>query len=390
MAAAVALAALAGVLAMFAALACLWGLPIHVSATGIRAIEQRKALADVFKVALGLAAGLGAVVALALNYRRHRIEESQSHRDDDRLFTEHFRSATEQLGHVEPAVRLAGVHALSRLADDWPEQRQTCIDVLCAYVRLPIAADAEMTHEAGGAPARNSQTITPRAEREVRQTIVRLIADHLRDEATWRGLDFDFTGAVFDGAFSFAGATFSGSQVSFQEATFVGPDFDFDRVVFAQPPVNFRRATFLGDVRFRDATFSSLMDFAEATFAAGTVNFADATFCGDISFDWSTFSGGIVGFGATFLRGHVSFFSATFSGTDVRFLGAEFVGADVSFRCARFAGGQVSFGQTKVGDLTLEGARFVAGTVDFSNAADWTVPPTFDGWDALPAGVSLP
>jgi hypothetical protein len=29
------------------------------------------------------------------------------------------------------------VYALAGLADDWPENRQTCVDVLCAYLRMP-------------------------------------------------------------------------------------------------------------------------------------------------------------------------------------------------------------------------------------------------------------
>jgi hypothetical protein len=154
-----------------------------VAGTTPHATEQRKLLVEIFKAALGLAAGIGATVALALNYRRHRIDESQIHRDDQRLFTEGFGSAAEQLGHAQPAVRLAGVHALARLADDWEEQRQTCIDVLCAYVRLPptaaqdaptVIAIQQLAHDKPPHP------VTPRAELEVRQTIVRLITDRLR------------------------------------------------------------------------------------------------------------------------------------------------------------------------------------------------------------------
>jgi hypothetical protein len=75
----------------------------------------------------------------------------------------------------------------------------------------------------------------------VRQTIVRLITDHLRlrpDAPTgvsWRGRDLDFTDALFDGTFtspgrrsraatSFAGATFSGGDIRFAGATFSGGD----------------------------------------------------------------------------------------------------------------------------------------------------------------------
>src|SRR4051794_1582805 len=45
-----------------------------------------------------------------------------------------YQDAATQLGHDKPPVRLAGVYAMARLADDWEEQRQTCIDVLCGYL----------------------------------------------------------------------------------------------------------------------------------------------------------------------------------------------------------------------------------------------------------------
>jgi len=39
-----------------------------------------------------------------------------------------YQDAAWQLGHDKPAVRLAGIYAMSRLADDWVEQRQACIE----------------------------------------------------------------------------------------------------------------------------------------------------------------------------------------------------------------------------------------------------------------------
>src|SRR5215469_7392894 len=58
-----------------------------------------------------------------------------------RTLNERFATATGQLGSDTPAVRLAGVYAMGGLADDWEENRQTCVDVLCAYLRLPYAPD---------------------------------------------------------------------------------------------------------------------------------------------------------------------------------------------------------------------------------------------------------
>ena len=30
---------------------------------------------------------------------------------------------------------------MAGLADDWPENRQTCVDVLCGYLRMPYEPD---------------------------------------------------------------------------------------------------------------------------------------------------------------------------------------------------------------------------------------------------------
>lgn len=136
------LMAVLGAVGIYLLLTKLLGLPRHAPPETPEGREQRKLLLDTFKAARGVAAGLGAVVALPVSYRRHRIELGQSHRDDQRLLTERFASAAGQLGDQQPAVRLAGVHAMARLADDWDEQRQTCIDVLCAYLRLPLDRSA--------------------------------------------------------------------------------------------------------------------------------------------------------------------------------------------------------------------------------------------------------
>src|SRR5215471_17998800 len=55
-----------------------------------------------------------------------------------RTLNERFATAADKLGSDKPpAVRLAGVYAMAGLADDWPESRQTCVDVLCGYLRMP-------------------------------------------------------------------------------------------------------------------------------------------------------------------------------------------------------------------------------------------------------------
>jgi hypothetical protein len=81
------LVAVLGAIGIYLLVTALVGLPWHLPQDTPEGDEQRKLLVETFKAALGIAAGIGAVVALAVAYRRHRIEESQSHRDDQRLFT---------------------------------------------------------------------------------------------------------------------------------------------------------------------------------------------------------------------------------------------------------------------------------------------------------------
>ncbi len=258
---------------------------------------ELKDTVSVLQLVFATVAGAGALVALIVAYRRQKITEADSAHDRTRVFNERFTAIATQLGDAQPAVQLAGVHAMAGLADDWKQNRQTCVDVLCAYLRLPYDPDP-------GDQARQAERTAYQANREVRHTIIRLISAHLRPEATvsWQGLNFDFTGVVFDGG-DFSGAEFAGGTVGFGGAVFSG-----------------------GEVRFATARFSGgTVGFGRAVFAGGTVDFRGAVF-----------SGGTVGFGR-----------AEFSGGTVRFGGAEFSGGTVGFGGAVFSGGEVSFARRR-------------------------------------------
>jgi hypothetical protein len=90
---------------------------------------------------------------------------------------------------------------MARPADDWPEQRQTCIDVLCAY--LGMQADGD--------------------DSEIRRTVCAVIRRHLLSRAvpSWYDKQFDFTGAQFT-------------------------DVDFTKVVFRACPI-FESVVFQGE-----------------------------------------------------------------------------------------------------------------------------------------------
>ncbi|MEU3457655.1 hypothetical protein ABZ671_29240 [Micromonospora sp. NPDC006766] len=349
-------------------------------------------LFDLLKLVFAVVAGVGGVAALVVAYRRQRVAEHanalaeidqklahaadlraevtkalaeaaderakiETDRNGVRLFNERFTKASEQLGSEKAAVRLAGAYAMAGLADDWREGRQTCIDVLCAYLRMPYTPPPDASNEAPAqaddpAPAVDVGTAwTAREEREVRHTVIRLIGRHLRladDNATsWRGYDFDFTGAVFDGG-DLADVTFSGGRVSFAEAQFIAGRSYFAGAVFSGGQVSFAKAVFAGmEVSFDGAVFSG-----------GRVSFARAVFKGvRVSFD-----------GAEFKSGRVHFLNAVFSDGATSFDGAVF-GRTVSFGEAVFSGGRVSFEE-----------------------ADFEVPPRFDSWPGgrPPDGLILP
>ncbi|MFF6979395.1 pentapeptide repeat-containing protein [Streptomyces sp. NPDC008343] len=379
-----------------------------------------KTLFDLVKLAFGVVAGAGALVALVVAYRRQRVDEDGALREDTRLHTERFTAAVAQLGDVSAAVRLGGVHALAGLADDAPTRglRQTCIDVLCAYLRLPHAVEADLATD--NAQARHAFV----ALREVRHTIIRLIRDHLRlhpdHPHSWQGHDFDLTEVTFDGG-DLSDVNFSGGTVDFSRATFASGEVDLSGARFSGALVKFIRTTFTGgEVHFNRASFSEgMIPFYGATFSDGVVDFSEAIFSGGlVDFSDVGFSGGLVHFsGVAFAGGLVHFTEARFSGGEVVFHKAEFSGGEVHFSTAEFSGGTVYFdGATFVrGTIPFNGALFSGGTVhfdrsefsdatisfntaefsgsrvDFSNAMG--IPPlglVRPQWSSLPAGLILP
>ncbi|MFF5253851.1 pentapeptide repeat-containing protein [Streptomyces leeuwenhoekii] len=345
-----------------------------------------KTLFDLVKLSFGVVAGAGALVALVVAYRRQRVDEAGAHREATRLHTERFSQAVDKLGSDSPAVRLGGVHALAGLADDAPDDnlRQTCIDVLCAYLQLPFTPDP------GDDPAHQAEHHHYLALRKVRHTIMRLICDHYRrprgTRGSWQGCDLDFTGVIIDGRMDFSGAEFSGGTVSFDGAEFSGGSVIFERATFSGSSVSFVGAVFSQGslVDFDYAVFSDgRVGFDGAKFSGGTVAFRDATFSGGlVIFDYAAFCAGYVPFDRATVAGPggVSFSSTAFSGSAVSFRGVAFAGGEAHFERAKFSkksvgfvdvtfsGGWVSFCDAVFSDgaVTFKDATFSGGQVSMS------------------------
>ena len=254
---------------------------------------------DITKLSFTVAGGVGAALALVVAYRRQRdIEQGR--------FVERFGAAAAQLGDHDVAVRIAGVYAMAGVADESTGvRRQQCIDVLCGYLRLPYSPELGSNHQSklvlteprtgeDGSPLGQQERHLEyrQNDKEVRVTIVRVIADHLRDhEHSWSACDFDFRTAHLEDV-DLRHAVFGGTT-RFDEATFSGP-------------AAFNQATFSGLTSFQGATFSGPAGFSGATFS-GTAVFNQATFSGDAWFGEATFSGPATFAGTDFGSGAISF-----------------------------------------------------------------------------------
>jgi len=346
-----------------------------IIAAGAAAADRAGLRIEAIKYGLGFFAAAGAAAALLLGVRRQRLSErshelelrKQKHTETDaaeRRVNELYTKAVEQLGSADAAVRLGGLYALERVAQHNPEQRQTVVNVICAYLRMPytLPGGAEVAGEASGGR-------DPRQEREVRLTAQKVVSSHLvpsRDGAEvgsfWPGIDLNLAGAtLIDWRFAgrlvrnaqFKGATFSG-DAGFEAATFTGnAGFEgaqftgrarFDKTDFRRR-ARFGRSKFGGFASLRGAMFADRAEFGEAVFTGevwfedatfvGHAQFGDAVFKGDAWFDGATFSAGVAFGGASF-TGEARFDRATFSGA-ARFDGATFDG-DVRFEKTTFVG----------------------------------------------------
>ncbi|MEU8328487.1 hypothetical protein [Micromonospora sp. NPDC048839] len=378
------------------------------------AIVTPATLFDLLKLVFAVVAGIGGVAALVVAYRRQRVAEHtnalaefahqlahaadlraemtnalaeaaderakvESDRNGIRLFNERFAKGSEQLGSEKAAVRLAGVYAMAGLGDDWRDGRQTCIDVLCAYLRMPYTPPESADSEEAARIARE--------EREVRHTVIRLIGGHLRvadaGGISWSGHDFDFTGAVFDGG-SFADARFSGGHARFDGAKFCGL-VHFNNAEFSSGEVSFQRAEFASGVALFNGIklMGGLVNFALSKFSGGSVWFSNSSFCsGTMSFRRAKFTGGKVSFSGVKLSGaDINFAMSEIPGGAIYFDRAQLFDGGVYFDGASFAGGEVSFDSTE----------FSGGDLSFINANILVPPRLSRGQDGqFPPGVHWP
>ncbi|GLW95445.1 hypothetical protein Aglo03_62610 [Actinokineospora globicatena] len=354
---------------------------------------QPAARVEAIKTGVGIGAGTGGILALMLAVRRQWHQEHATQTSDhdatQRRVTELYTKAVEQLGSDKAPVRLGGLYALERLAQDNPTQRQTIVNVLCAYLRMPYTPPTTTpSRRLGVRRPLTKRTAAPtptqddaatiqrkdsaREEREVRLAAQRILAQHLRpgtdepdnyNETYWGALDIDLTGTTL------TDLDFSRCRIrtlDLHAATFTG-DARF-RGVTLTGNAGFNETLFTGNAAFGGATFTGEAAFGGATFT-GSARFNGTLFAGDAAFDGAAFTGEAA-FNAVLFAGDTWFDGATFSSdagfnavifnSSARFNGATFTG-DAEFNGASFAGDAGFDGTTFTGGAEFNRATFKQG-----------------------------
>jgi hypothetical protein len=253
---------------------------------------------DTIRTASGIVIGTGGAAALLLAARRQRSAEldlrQKDHDATERRVTELYGKAADQLGSDKAPIRLAGLYALERLAQGNPAHRQTIVNLICAYLRMPFdppsatgdhvpAADGHspriqprpmrVHHATSQALAREETRLQ---ELEVRQTAQTLLACHLRpgDDAGrpaatfWPDIELNLSNATLVKLTLTHGVVRS---AVFFRARFIGP-------------TTLRGTTFRANADFRTARFTGLADFRRVAFEGDGAVFKGATFEGEVDF----------------------------------------------------------------------------------------------------------
>jgi uncharacterized protein YjbI with pentapeptide repeats len=372
--------------------------------------KRAAAQLDVIKTASGIAVGGGGLFALYLAARRQRTQElelevrrdelhnrqvelaqrdrTQAHvehvsevnrlhaeqvaadgRHDaaERRLTDIYTSAAEQFSSDNLAVQLAGLYGFERLANDHPQLRQTVVNVICSFLRMPLLSPAEDAVVA----SKNSQ---------VRSAAQRILLEHLRPLEDQPGggaarthweVNLDLSEATLEN-FSLAGCRI-GKGV-FAKSLFVGgcdftslstgAELDLTGTLF-RCPLLARDTRISGDAMLDHAVFESSVDFDGSHFT-GAVSLREARLTGDASFDRCRFVDGLRLTGVR-CSGAVGFTAVTFSRV-LEIESTTFEGP-VAFRGADFLGDTLISATTFLDETWFTNAEFITSTPLFSEVA---------------------
>ena len=260
--------------------------------------NQNNGAFEAVKSALTAVAGIGGVAYLVIKYRTEQRETAG-------IADKKISAAVDQLGSDKASTRIAGVYALTDIADTYRGgYRQRVVDILCGYLRsdretyplgedgkpatgLPRSGDADKAVESTILSVMRDRLRKERKD-ETGETIVRQTVD---DDQLWCDCAFDLHGATFHEIVDLKDSTFE------RDAYFYGTKFelyaDFSRARFTVGAcfigarftrgADFSWARFTDHADFIGARFTVGADFNGATFARGA-DFCEAEFSGSAAF----------------------------------------------------------------------------------------------------------
>ncbi|MEV4481756.1 pentapeptide repeat-containing protein, partial [Micromonospora coxensis] len=244
-------------------------------------VQRARLRVESIRTGLTIGAAVTGAFALLLAFRRQQLAERTQQATEydagEKRVTELYVKAADQLGSDKAPVRLAGLYALERLAQDNPAHRQSIVEVICAYLRMPYAPPDDQLALTPAAPPpadapdpaapaaatgdSDKAVVDPREERQVRLAAQRILARHLRPTSPDGGTHPLYWGPK--------------TVLDLTEAVLIDLNFSDCHLHNA----TFIKTHFSGDAWFDGVTFS------------GDVGFGGVTFSGDAWFDGVTFSG---------------------------------------------------------------------------------------------------
>ena len=363
------------VLGIIAFVLAMWGLG-RVPVWQLK-LDPEKQAESIVKIALTLVGGVGAVAYLVIKYQEQQQAGRAEKREKDRIVDTKMQDAINQLGSDKASTRIAGVYALTDIADTYRGgYRQRVVDILCGYLR----SDRE-TYPLGedGKPA----TGLPRsgdADKAVESTILSMFVAHLkkgprdengdvtlrqqvRNDQLWCDCSFDLHGATFHEDVRLIGTTFE-HGLNFQGTKF-------------ERGANFSGAHFTGGASFSGAHFTGGADFGGADLDGA--NFSGAHFTGGADFGGADLDG--ANFSGAHFTGDANFNVADLDGAN--FSGAHFTGG-ANFVMAEFRTSAVFSGIQGQPSFRFEECKF---NKIFRGAYEWGPIPIPEDNDGLPAGA---
>lgn len=368
-------------------LSAVWGGNFRAGWEDVEFSNFRDRLSSVF-TAIG---GIGAVGYLVIKYRQQAGSERELSRLIVREADDKLMQAVQQLSSHSAQARLAGVYALSEIADVYGSEEyvtdynKRVADILCGYLR----------------------TKRPKDDGPVESAVVSVLNDHLSEQSIaydgstymspgpWSEYSIDLRGSKFREPFRLRNAVISDlkvqhskfvDQVELHDVVF-SEGVDFDSVQFRDLVV-FRGVNFCGETKFQDSIFEKDVTFE--AIQAGTrtvfafvdfegVNFKGRTLFEDVVFDKATrFKSNGRGVPTTFsdvtfrcaaLKSTTAFISVKFSG-ETEFNRTCFEGPtsfDVDETCSPVAFMDVTFRDVAFKSFTTFKNTLFAGSVEFNS-----------------------